>query len=200
MTSIIAIRGGSDTGKTTTLWMVYMYLVRCASSVRFFLNYMDRGFVEMAVAPDKILCNDKKQTIDFRAVLTIRHNVYVIVSEGDYKKSIHSGLNWALRFTPTAIICASRAEGASWQKLEEYLNTFPSLLLTAEIDLKKTPGITMEDRERENTKKITDLVFDRTDKNTESKKELDKGNVDFCVYNRSTNTSDIPFKTMPIIP
>lgn len=200
MTSIIAILGDANTGKTTTLWMVYTYLVRCASSVRFFLNCKDRGYVEMAVAPNKILCNEKHKTIDFRTVLTIRQNVYVITSKGDDEKSIRENLNWALRFTPTAIICASRTKGAARQELEKYLKIFPSLLLTTKINTDKTPQETMEDRERKNTKKITDLVFDRTKKNVESKEELDKESVDFCVYDRDKNTSEPSFRTIPIIP
>lgn len=179
MTSIIAILGDPNTGKTTTLWMVYMYLVRCASSVRFFLNCKDRGYVEMAVAPDKILCNEKHKTIDFRAVLTIRHNVYVITSKGDDEKAIHNGLNWALRFTPTAIICASRWHGKTTARaaLNEYVKIFPHLFLYplgedyTKSDEEKRK--TIKAKEFENTKRIIDLIFDRTKKNIESNTELD---------------------------
>lgn len=178
MTSIIAILGGPNSGKTTTLWYVYLRLMHCASAVRFFLNEGNK-YIEKEIAPNKIIYNEYQQAIDFRVVLTIRHNVYVITSQGDEKYSVKGGLNWALRFTPTAIICASRWHGKSTAKiaLDEYIDIFPSLEIytngsnytTSDEETRKT----IKAKEIENAKRIVDLIFDRTEKNEESNTELD---------------------------
>lgn len=177
MTAIIAIQGGPNSGKTTTLWYVYMYLTRCASAVRFFLNE-GNNYVEKDIAPNEIVYNESQQAIDFRAVLTIRHNIYVITSQGDEDSSVKSGLNWALRFTPTAIICASRWHGKTSAKkaLEEYLNIFPSLsLYTAAYNYNEEDNRkAIKAKEMENTQKIIDLIFDKTSKNIDSYNELAK--------------------------
>lgn len=178
MTSIIAIQGGPNSGKTTTLWYVYLRLMHCSSAVRFFLNE-GNNYVEKETAPNKIVYNNAQQAIDFRAVLTIRHNVYVITSKGDDEKAIHNGLNWALRFTPTAIICASRWHGKTTARaaLNEYVKIFPHLFLYplgedyTKSDEEKRK--TIKAKEFENTKRIIDLIFDRTKKNIESNTELD---------------------------
>lgn len=178
MTSILAILGDANTGKTTTLWYVYLRLMHCASSVRFFLNE-GKDYVEKEIAPNKIVYNGNQQAKDFRAVLTIRHNVYVITSKGDDEKAIHNGLNWALRFTPTAIICASRWHGKTTARaaLNEYVKIFPHLFLYplgedyTKSDEEKRK--TIKAKEFENTKRIIDLIFDRTKKNIESNTELD---------------------------
>lgn len=178
MTSIIAIQGGPNSGKTTTLWYVYLRLMHCSSAVRFFLNE-GNNYVEKETAPNKIVYNNAQQAIDFRAVLTIRHNVYVITSQGDEKYSVKGGLNWALRFTPTAIICASRWHGKTSAKkaLEKYLNIFPSLSLYTDGSNYTVSGEdvhkSIKAKEIENAKRIVDLILDRTKKNEESHTELD---------------------------
>lgn len=152
MPSIIAILGKENSGKTTTLWKVYLYLQRYASSARFFLHEKSHVYVEQTVAPEKIAYNENNRAIDFRAVLTIDQKVIAISSEGDFVYSINEGFHWALNYSPTCIVCAARDKKCVINKLQEYLETSPHKTYSIE-------GNWNEDIERENAKKIIEHII-----------------------------------------
>lgn len=107
MTSLILIEGPANSGKTTIAWKVYLEMKKYASAVRY---WNANGAEEFPV--NEIAEDDNGNSVDFRAILTIRDRVFAISSmgdiapmvEGDICGKYEGGIEWGWQMRVDAII------------------------------------------------------------------------------------------------
>ena len=80
MAELIIIRAGQNSGKTTTIGLVYQELLKQADGEHTFNNEI--------VTKDSLMFNVNGETIDFTAILTIKNKKIGIVSAGDIANEI----------------------------------------------------------------------------------------------------------------
>ena len=112
MAQFVIIRGMQNSGKTTTMWFVYQYLLKEADtgSKHLFRWGHETDFSEstipVSVPQQPVPCKVR----DFTAVLTIQGKKVGIVSEGDEPKYLGPTLTILLQYQVDVIICCIRTQ------------------------------------------------------------------------------------------
>lgn len=101
MAELIVIRAGQNSGKTTTIGLVYQELLKQAEKVHVFNNE--------TVTADSLLYNNNGDTIDFTAILTIKNKKVGIISAGDTASDTKRVIGGFIENDINIIICCARS-------------------------------------------------------------------------------------------
>lgn len=112
MAQFVIIRGTQDSGKTTTMWFLYQYLLKMADtgSKHLFRWGHNKDFCESTIpvaVPEQQVSGRVK---DFTAILTIQGKKIGIVSEGDEPEYLGPTLTILLQYHVDVIICCTRTQ------------------------------------------------------------------------------------------
>lgn len=111
---LIVVRSNGNSGKTTTIWMVFYELLHRGAIVRNFLMYNPQSTAYPPTMPGLIVS-------DFEAELEWNGKQIIIFSEGDIKDDVDALMTTALAKHPDYIICASRSQyrtNSTWELFE----------------------------------------------------------------------------------
>ena len=137
MAKLIIIRAAQNSGKTTTAGLVYKELLKYAER-RHSFNGKD-------VDKDSLILNDKGETLDFEAKLTINKKVVVIISAGDYVVELRAKIKISIEIDVDVIICCTRSvnrQGSAYRMiLNEFATTNP---IELEVFTKYSEEITLK--------------------------------------------------------
>lgn len=110
MAQFVIIRGKENSGKTTTMWFVYQYLLKeaDAGSKHLFRWGHETDFCKSTIpvaVPEQPVPNEIR---DFTAILTIHGKKVGIVSEGDKPEYLGPTLTILLQYDVDVIICCTK--------------------------------------------------------------------------------------------
>jgi hypothetical protein len=103
MSKLIIVRAQQQSGKTTTVGMVYQELLK--SSIT------EHEFDKRIVEKDSLRFNSQGETIDFIAIITLKNGLRIgIISEGDIANFVRDKLHYILEKNIDFIICSARSQ------------------------------------------------------------------------------------------
>lgn len=112
-TKLIVVKSNGNSGKTTTIWMTFLELVRQNAIVNFFgTTYLGSKLAYPAVLPASA------NRFDFVADVMFKNKRVVLVSMGDVAADVDTELQKILPTNPDFVICASRSQnraGSTWE-------------------------------------------------------------------------------------
>ena len=120
-TKLIVVRGYQETGKTTTIWMVFLELVRRGAIVKSFLDTETKTTTYPATLPPQSKRNDFEAELDWNGISI------VIFSYGDVYNDVKNKMEQILPTKPDYIICSASIRYwafCAWNLFEQkYTNT-----------------------------------------------------------------------------
>lgn len=114
MAQFIIIRGGQNSGKTTTAGLVYKELLKHAEAEHIFNN--------ITVFQGSLVFDLDGVTNDFSAIVTIKNKKVGIISAGDIKKDLKDEITVFININIDIIICCARSinrTGSSYRMILE---------------------------------------------------------------------------------
>lgn len=120
-TKFIVIKSKGNSGKTTTIWLVYLELLKQGATVLSFSNtFHGNSYTIPNVLPPA------NNIYDFVAEVVFNKKRIVIVSQGDTPDYVDNELQKILPTSPNFIVCASRSQyrtDSTWELFEtKYTN------------------------------------------------------------------------------
>ena len=117
---IVVIKSTENSGKTTTIWLTFLELIRMGATVLSFSNTYN--------GPNRTIPSAIPATpYDFVAEVLFNNKRIVIISHGDVPKDVNRELQNVLPTNPDFIICTSRSQsrtGSTWDLFKTvYTNT-----------------------------------------------------------------------------
>lgn len=120
-TKFIVIKSKGNSGKTTTIWLVYLELLKQGAIVLSFSNTYNG---HPCAIPNTLPPANNRY--DFVAELSWNNKRIVIISQGDVSAYVDNELQKVLPTSPDFVICASRSQyrtDSTWELFEtKYTN------------------------------------------------------------------------------
>lgn len=121
-TKLIVIKGYQDTGKTTTIWMVFLELIKLGAEVKDFLDTWTKEKTYPTTMPAP------KERNDFVAELLWQGKRIVIISFGDVYEHIKNEMERVLPLEPDYVICAASCKYWGFSAWNLFENTLTNTL------------------------------------------------------------------------
>lgn len=120
-TKFIVVKSKGNSGKTTTVWLVYLELLKQGAIVLSFSNTYNG---HPCAIPNTLPPANNRY--DFVAELSLNNKRIVIISQGDVSAYVDNELQKVLPTSPDFVICASRSQyrtDSTWALFEtKYTN------------------------------------------------------------------------------
>lgn len=122
-TKLIVVKSNGNSGKTTTIWMIFLELVKQNAIVKFFgTTCLGSKLAYPTVLPASA------NRFDFVADVMFKNKRVVLVSMGDVAADVDTELQKILPTNPDFVICASRSQNRAGSTWELFVTKYTNLI------------------------------------------------------------------------